>query len=184
MEIINKITVKNVCGNPRKLLGNLPSIPLMMILGYANSCEPKKSKFKAEGATEDEYNTMFKGQFKAQDINTKKWYFAGECYLPSVISNLVEAQVKASRGEVQFAFIIGIKENEDIAIGYQYTAQSLIPQEAESDPFTAIENKVKQFQALPAPSAEPAKQAIAADEVKDHLWNTESNPAPQATKPA
>ena len=154
MEIINKISVKTVCGLPRKLLGNLDKVLLMEIMGVVTDIETGKSTFKNEEGEADDWTALL-GQFKAKNLNNHQSYFSGKCFLPNVVSDLLVAQFKIGRAQglqtLQFAFLIGIKDAPNLAIGYQYYGTSLLPPDVASDPFAAIENKINQC--LPAPES-------------------------------
>lgn len=148
MEIVGKISVKTVCGNPRKILGTMPTVPLMQILGEVIDIETGKSdKFKTEAGEPSEWIRLV-GQFKAQNILTKQNFFSANCFLPNVVSDLIVSQFKAARAidvnyRLQFAFQIGVKEDENTATGYVYWGKSLMPQSEEHNPFKAIESQVQ-----------------------------------------
>lgn len=143
MEIIKKISVKTVCGLPRKLLGNLDRVPLMQVLGEVTDLETGKGDYDDAETGEKKMWTALLGQFKAQNIATKQTFFSGRCFLPDVMGDLIIAQFKCSTIKpLQFGCIIGVKDAPDVIVGYEYYATSLIPMTEENDPFRAIENKI------------------------------------------
>ena len=96
------------------------------------------------------------GQFKAQNIETKRTIIAGRCFLPDVMMDMIVANFKIGKAKgfntLQFACLIGIRPNDDVATGYEYYAQSLMPPDEATDPFRAIQSKVEAFKSsLPAP---------------------------------
>lgn len=170
MEMIKKISVKTVCGLPRKLLGNLPKVLLMEIMGEMTDIETGKSTFKNEEGEHDDWTALL-GQFKAKNISTRQEFFSGKCFLPAVVSDLLVAQFKIGRAQgmqtMQFAFQIGVKDAPEVAVGYEYYGQSLL--QADNDPFAAITSRIANQAQLPPPPAAP-------DATKDHLWQGEIKP--------
>jgi hypothetical protein len=155
MELIKKISVKTVCGLPRKILGNLDKVLLMEVMGEVTGIETGKSDFKDENGETRDWTALI-GQFRAQNCQTRNKYFAARCFLPAVVADHIIAQFTIGKAQgmqtLQFAILIGVKDAPDVAVGYEYYGQSLMPQE--NDPFAAIESKVEAAKhALPAPRA-------------------------------
>lgn len=169
MEMIKKISIKTVCGMPRKLLGNLDKILLMEVMGEVTDIETGKSTFAKDDGEVNEWTALL-GQFRAQNCLTRQKYFSGRCFLPAVVSDLIVAQYKIGKAQglqtLQFAILIGVKDAPDVAIGYEYYGQSLMPQE--NDPFQAIESKVQAAKSsLPSPDT---KNPGGVTDPKDIQW--------------
>lgn len=133
MELVNKITVKIVCGVIAEAMQGKKTLDLMQIVGIANGT----------GITNGTYgeSVFLKGQFKATNLLTKDVFASGKCYLPDAATNLVAGQLNGDNTQVQFAFIIGAKAANN-KVGYEYFVKPLI-EPSENDPIALIENQIK-----------------------------------------
>ena len=73
--------------------------------------------------------SCFVGEFQAVNLETGEIFNSGKCFLPEIVESGILAQLSQAEG-VKFAFEIGIKPNEDLGIGYEYTAKSLLQPQA------------------------------------------------------
>src|SRR5258708_38356909 len=114
MEILNKITMRVIMGGDVKplLFKGTPGIAdikeakpidIATIYGMARS-EERKDKDTAYGP-----NVYISGEFKAKNILTGNMYYATQLYPPSILHDLIVAQLKSSEPPLQFAFIVGLK---------------------------------------------------------------------------
>jgi len=135
MQLLNKITIKSVCGDlENAVTPDKPNLNIVQIIGIV------KGKEKIPGQFGE--STKLKGEFKAINLVTKEEFYSANCYLPGLASDLVENQLDpVSDNAIQFAFIIGIKYAKN-KVGYEYTVQPLI-KPAENNALTLIENQIK-----------------------------------------
>lgn len=71
--------------------------------------------------------SCFVGEFQAVNLHTGEIFNSSKCFLPEIVDAGILTQLsQAEGGGVKFAFEIGIQPNEDIVIGYEYTAKSLL----------------------------------------------------------
>lgn len=137
MEILNKITIKGVCGELEDKLGDNKDMNVAKIIGIVKDKE----------AVVGQYGTSYrlKGEFKATNLMTKNEYFSANCFLPGLAEDLVVGQMDP-QGEnaIQFAFIIGIKAAKN-KVGYEFTVQPLI-KPAENNALMLIEKQMADFQ--------------------------------------
>ena len=106
---------------------------------------------------------MFKGQFIVTKTDTGEVSTAPVAALPKFITEQLEPLVVQANGQpVEFAFEISVKRREDVAIGYEYLAKSLIEQRV-SDPLLALMEragvKVPQLAAPAETEAAPQEPA-------------------------
>ncbi len=140
MQILNKITVKAVCGE----LKNLFTLEekqagkdrdIMKVIGNVKNREEIKGQYGT--------SWKLKGEFKAVNIQTGEEFFSGACFLPGLAEELVIGQMDdIGDNSIQFAFIIGIKPAEN-KVGYEYIVKPLI-KPAENNALTLIESKIKE----------------------------------------
>lgn len=150
-ELLGKISFKTVCGkiNRRKLPEDGTAMHVMRILGVANKI--------VTGNGDNGAFVGFLGSFEATNVETGEVFRSGKLFLPNVASNLLEAAVANNGGaNVEFAFDIGVKEDDTSAVGYVYTA-SPIMEASENDPIALMKTRLI-VPALPAPkgAAQPA----------------------------
>lgn len=138
MEILNKITVKGVCGELEGKLGDLKEMAVMKVIGIV------KDKEEVTGQYGVSYR--LKGEFKAIDMMTKNEYFSANCFLPGLAENLVINQMDPQGDNaVQFAFVIGIKAAKN-KVGYEFSVMPLI-KPSENNALMLIEKQMADFQA-------------------------------------
>ena len=127
MEILNKITVKAVCG---ELKCDKPQ-DLCVIIGVVRSSEEVKGI----------YGTSHRlvGEFKATNLKTQETFFSGNCFLPAIAESLVIGQLDVDNA-IQIAFKIGIRPANNKA-GYEYTVKPLI-EPAQNNPLAMLESKI------------------------------------------
>lgn len=147
MKLVNKVTIKSVCGTP-KVTTEEGTVDLMTITGVANKIRAGESNYGAF--------VVFQGDFEAVNCKTGEIFRGAECCLPPVAEGLLANAIQASelRG-VEFAFMISVKAASRAGgAGYEYMATPLIVQE--NDPLQALRERVKLALAPPAPMPEVA----------------------------
>lgn len=134
MEILSKITVKNVCGNIDEIAKtNKRPVTLCQIIGMVRSYEEVKGVYGI--------SYRFTGEFKATNLITQEKFFSGSCFLPGLAESLVMGQLEdGTNNALQIAFNIGIRP-ADNKVGYEYTVKPLI-EPAENNPLAMLENKI------------------------------------------
>ena len=133
MKLVNKVTVKSVCGTP-KVLGD-DTHDLMTITGVANKVRTGESNYGAF--------TVFQGDFEGVNCATGEIFRGAECCLPAVAESLLVNALAASelRG-VEFAFKISARASvKPGGAGYEYMATPLIVQE--NDPLESLRARVQ-----------------------------------------
>lgn len=92
------------------------------------------------------------GSFKAINLETGEEKRSGTCFIPGVALDLITPQLAPGKANaVEFGFDIGVKEDEDSATGYVYTAAPCM-EVAENDPLELLTKRIDDAQkALPAP---------------------------------
>jgi hypothetical protein len=164
MEVINKITVKNVCGKVDiiKLVEHhktAPGTPLWMmeIYGIASDSKPGATVLP-DGKTSNWIK--FVGNFKALNIATGAVYRSGACILPGAIPDMLFGALGIEGNKsVEFAFRVGVKFNEDAATKYTFLCDSLM-EVKENDPLERLEAGIKTL-ALAAPAAAGTSEPLA-----------------------
>lgn len=141
MQILNKISMKEIFGNVRKLIVDNETVDLLVVVGVVKK---KTQGSKTFGdADEPTLSWGFEGTFKAQRLDTKEQYRSARCFLPGLAADIIAMQCDDSDTNlVQFAFVIGIKDKPEAATGYVYTAKSLI-KPVEDESMLKIENQIK-----------------------------------------
>lgn len=153
MEILNKITMKGICGELKGLLGTKEAMDIVQVIGYVTG------EVKGDKPTMYGDNIWLTGEFKAKNLLTNASYYAPKLYPPNTMHNILSAQLKGmEQPKIQFAFVIGLKKDDKARDGYAYTTRSLIEPEEDNDPFALIENRIKGIghvaQAQPAQPAQ------------------------------
>lgn len=137
MQILNKITIKAVCGELKGKLNGNAEMELIKVIGNVKNREEIKGQYGT--------SWKLKGEFKATNIETNEEYFSGACFLPGLAEELVIGQMDdIGDNSIQFAFIIGIKAAEN-KVGYEYVVKPLI-KPAENNALALIESKIKDGQ--------------------------------------
>lgn len=141
MDILKKITIKDVCGRTRIIAPEghkdgdpIPDRLLMLVMGMVTRVSDGNAQ----------YGDFIKlhGQFEATNLSNNKQFAAGACILPDVANDMVHAQFAAEGvTTVQFAFRIGVKVNDSVAIGYEYYAEPVVSM-AENDPLAALRKAI------------------------------------------
>ena len=102
--------------------------------------------------------TSLVGQFEAVNCETGERFASANAFLPDVAQGLVLAQLAhPDTNQVQFAFMIGAKTDENSPVGYSYTAKPILPPDAK-DPLADLRKSVLQ---LSAPKNEAEKKEVA-----------------------
>lgn len=159
--MIRKITVKTVIGDVKKLVsgGSITenNTPVMRVLGHVTDLKGGQSDFGPWVA--------LLGTFEATNLLTGEVYAASKALLPSIISELVEAQLAhAQKGDtdasLQFAVDVTVCPDDSVAIGYTYGVIPLIQKAA--DPLDNLRLEVSEKAPLqieaPKEKAKPAKK--------------------------
>lgn len=146
-EIIKKITAKTVHGAKPKLARDEKSREIMKVYGQARTM--------ATGMTDYGAFIKFGGSFEAVNSDTAEVFRSGTMLLPDIAADMLAGQLGGDGVEaVNFAFAIGIKEDEASATGYVYYCTPLIDA-GESDPLAALKSQLVTANALPAPKGAP-----------------------------
>lgn len=136
MGMIKKISTKTVLGNVKAIVQDLKEgekTRAMMVVGVAKGVRTGESTYGPW--------VSFKGQFKATNLLNGEVSVSGECFLPDIASNMIEAQL-ADADSVEFGFDIVIKYDDDARDKYVYEIEPLFePQE--NDPLLLLEAKIK-----------------------------------------
>lgn len=130
MNLLAKISVKNVCGKVDTIKAADGVRPLMRVYGEAQSFEPVATAYGD--------SLRFRGDFRAINLQTSEKFGAAQCFLPATIEGVIAAAI--SRGDansVEFAFDIGVKWSEKV-VGYEYVCNTLI-ESRDVDRFAALE---------------------------------------------
>lgn len=136
MQILNKITIKGVCGKLENYPNMEEGVDLIQVIGNVRDKEEIKTQYGE--------SWKLKGEFKAINLTTKEDFFSAACFLPSLAEQLIVNQLElVEGGAVQFAFVIGIRSAKN-AVGYEYTVKPLIAP-AENNALTLIEKQIKQL---------------------------------------
>lgn len=159
--LITKITVKNVCGNPdlEKII-NSPGkyMDLMDVYGLARKALPGESQYGPY--------VKFSGSFKAINLQTGESVRSGACILPGTAQEMLAGAFSDETTEVKFGFKIGVKyDPSSKGTNYSFIVTPLT-EPGENDPLIMLESQIKQERArqLAAPSAakKGAKEAATA----------------------
>ena len=148
--IINKITVKHVCGNIKNIAKQLEEgekRPLMRVMGIVRKIEHGDGDYGPWA--------KFKGSFEAIEIATGEVFKSTACLLPPVAAELIEEAFEAEGVEsLEFAFDIVLQEDGSSSVGYQYQVDQLI-ESGENDPMEQLSKSInKALPQLPSPSAD------------------------------
>jgi len=143
--ILKKVSIKTVFGDVKAALkkGQIADgAQVMRVMGIASGIKTGETQFGT-------WNALL-GQFRATNLVTGEQFNSGKCFLPESAMELIVPVVQAGN-TAEFAVDIGVKENDTLAIGYEYTVTPLIDQGG-SDAMESLEARVAQV-ALPAPTA-------------------------------
>jgi len=133
-KLIGKISVRHVVGTKGGILTAVMSDKevshkLMRVVGIASDIK--------SGEGDNGPWTGLKGQFKATNLVTGEMFQSGQCFLPSVASDMVEGALKAGATAVEFGFDISAQFDEQSATSYVYHAEPLF-EAAENDPVALL----------------------------------------------
>lgn len=150
MAIIKKITVKNVCGETKKLLnGQKEKFAVMRVAGIIRSMHPDDGDFGTY--------VKFRGSFSATNLLTGEEFKSANCLLPDIAADLLESAMNEEGvNGLEFGFDVFVVPDDSIAIGYQYAVDSLI-ETAENDPLMTLINSLPSLPKIAAPKKETAK---------------------------
>lgn len=134
MQLLNKITIKSVCGELEGAVTEAkPTLDIAQIIGIVKEKEEIKGQYGS--------SWKLKGEFKAINLITKEPFYSANCFLPGLASDLVVNQLQdVGDNAVQFAFVIGIKYAKN-KVGYEYSVKPLI-KPSENNALTLIENQI------------------------------------------
>lgn len=149
MQILNKITMKAVCGaEVKEYLGDFEQLDFIMVIGIAKQKAIHHSTFGGQ----PKQSWALLGEFKAINLQTKEEFYAPKCFLPDLAADLVANQMEEGQDNaLQFAFVLGAKKSKS-TVGYEYTCKPLV-KPAENSPLSMLEKQVGP--ALPAPQQPP-----------------------------
>ena len=109
--------------------------PVAIVYGEAIRANTKQTNFGP--------SFQFIGKFRGQDQDGVQLE-GSSCYLPEFIANELAAGI-AEHGSVRFGYTITAVGRPDLAINYEYLAESLLDQ---SNPFEALEAEIQQSAGL------------------------------------
>lgn len=150
--IVKKISVKSIFGDVKAALkkGTIQDgTAIIRVIGIASGTKTGNTQFGDW--------TALLGQFKGTNLVTGEQFTSGKCFLPESAMELIVPVVVAGN-TAEFAVDIGVKENDSLAIGYEYTVTPLI-QQGSTDAMERLESAVAETAALPAPTKKGAKKA-------------------------
>lgn len=148
-QLTKKISTAKIYGkvNVRKLPEDGSVLNLYTIIGMAIGTKSGTSDYGDW--------TSLVGQFEAVNLETGETMASANAFLPDVAQGLIEAQLtQPDTKQVQFAFIIGARVDDQSPIGYSYTAQPMLPPDAK-DP---LEDLRKTLLQLAAPEVKKGKK--------------------------
>lgn len=132
--IVKKLTAKSVMHNVKKVVKDAglkdgDEMQLFRIIGKVSSCE----------GVDSEYGTSirFKGVFEAiNDVTGEVVSSHSQCFLPEVAQDLLHSVVMAhqdgdSEANVAFGFEIGVRADDNLPTGYEYTCRPLVEAKGE-----------------------------------------------------
>jgi hypothetical protein len=144
-EISRKITMKGIVGNVKtiaKTMKDGETMPLVKLLGFVDSAE----------AVETEYgtSTRFKGDFIAESMIDDKQPLVSstKCFVPPILEDLINKGLEELDGtSLKLAFVIAVKADESIPVGYEYKTWPLIKPKP-SNPMLELMEAIKETQAV------------------------------------
>lgn len=143
MNILKKISTKNVCGDIKGMVASgdiKKNCNVMRVYGVCVGA-------KIESGDKGDY-IKFTGQFEAVNLLTGEAYSAPIMFLPDVVANLIAGAImQESVNELKFGFDIGIRLDKELIVGYEFTAKPLI----EPDEQDALADLRSTLPALPSP---------------------------------
>lgn len=149
MQFSNKLSTAGIGLDKKTLLGVVAkakgkAVPVCRFVGQASDMQP--------GEGQNGTWLKFKGLFAGINYLTGEEIRSGACFLPTIVSDMVEGMVAKAKGEdgtgaVAFAFEITVKADATAAVGYVFGANSLVKGD---DPLAALMNDLP---ALPKPKA-------------------------------
>ena len=144
-KLISKISAKSVGSDFSRARDE--AVPQFQVIGSATSYKRIETNYGAS----DQLN----GTFEAINLITGEVFNSGKCFLPSIVSDQIVAQLQSDENvQVKFAYEIGTTPSTS-TIGYEYTVRSLI----DAQPLALIEEIRSQIgaPALEAPKAKTPK---------------------------
>jgi len=151
--LITKITVKNVCGNPdleQIIKAPGQQIDLMDVFGLARKALPGESQYGPY--------VKFSGSFKAINLQTGETVRSGACILPGTAQEMLAGEFTDDTTEIKFGFKIGVKyDKASKGTNYSFVVTPLT-EAGENDPLVMLEAQIKQERQrqLAAPGAAKA----------------------------
>jgi len=141
---IKKISVKNVVGDVKKIIGNDETC-IMRVIGIVRAMQSGQSDYGDW--------VKLKGDFQATNLLTGDVYRSPNCFLPEIATDMIAGVFSEDSEALQFGFDISVKPN-DTPIGYEYNCASLIEAD-DNDPLQQLVGSVKA--ALPSPKKNTKK---------------------------
>lgn len=158
MDILRKITVKNVAGKvsiEKLLAAPGKKLTLMRVWGVARKAKPDQSDLGSF--------VRFLGAFRALNVETGQMFQSGALILPGVAQDLLMGALDGDNvQEVQFAFEIGVHYDPEAVTKYVYDVKSLV-EPAEDDPLERMQQALKLAPPKAAQLAAPEKTGEKAD---------------------
>ena len=159
MSIINKISVRSVYGDKKKIRKAAEAakgepVTVMRVVGIARGFET--------GEGDNGPWVKFKGNFQGTAVDTGELFKSGKLFLPGVASDLLEAELMNDEvTNVELAFDIHAVEDDTSAVGYVYTVTPLI-EVGENDPIMALVSSLPELPKIAAPKKKTTKETAEA----------------------
>jgi len=141
--------VKEADGTKKTVMVLEQETPLMRVYGQATGFRVATSQYGD--------SCVFKGIFKAVNMDTGEAFGAGECCLPKMLESQLSGILADSEG-AEFAFDVFAIPAKN-AFGYEYKVKTLI-ETVDAPVISALEEKMGML-ALPGPTEKPAGKPAA-----------------------
>lgn len=136
-ELLRKITI-STCGLnkdeiKKAVTGKKTTVDLLKVVGITTKAQ--------SGQTDKGEFLKLSGTFKAVNLLTGEVFDSSSCILPNFVSEPLAVALDASN-EVEFAILIGAKEDVTSVVGYQFTVKPLVESKP-TDKLEALMNAAK-----------------------------------------
>lgn len=130
--MIKKLSTPKILGGKPKLKEGEKSRNLYNVMGIASNTKT--------GETDHGPWCALTGNFAAINLETGEQFRSAVVFLPDIALDMVRGQLDTGANAVEFGFMIAIKEDEQSATGYVYTATPLMEPD-ENDPLEVLTNQ-------------------------------------------
>lgn len=129
-----KLSTVKICGKVRaKDIPEGGELDLYEVVGVASGVK--------SGTTDFGDWQALTGTFAAQNLETGEQFRSGVCFLPDVGLDPILGQLGAGANAVEFGWVVGIQEDDDVVCGYSYYVRPLIAAD-ENDPLKELTAKM------------------------------------------